>query len=89
MYFYVSDLLTHHFTQRPINANAITFNGGAMFFEKLVGKNKAGLWLLWVYSNKEGDPGSRGRTNHRKKMTILISVNTLVLFGVYGYRRME
>lgn len=65
-----------------------------MFFEKLVGKNKAGLWLLWVVSNKEAEPGSRGRlvgrTNRRKKMTILISIYTLVfIWRVWIQRRRE
>lgn len=59
-----------------------------MFFEKLVGKNKAGLWLLWVDSNKEAEPGSRGRlvgrANRRKKDD---NINFYKYFGFFQRRR--
>lgn len=75
-------LRAHQFARCPIIANAVRANGGAVFFERLVGKNKAGLRLLWVDSNKEGEPGRGGRSGGQSLVQRLAPFRQMLTEGM-------
>lgn len=67
LYICIYSSLKSSCAHSPIDV-AANVNGGAVFFERLVGKNKAGLWLLWVDSKRKESRGDEvGRTKKSSK----------------------